>query len=145
MGKLETAYAIRSILVNNATVAALVSTRIYPLFNIPQNSKIPYITYTQSGADHVHDLSGASGGAMYHIDIHCISDTDAHMRALGVAARKALDGYTGTVTVGSDSVVIEQCFLKSELDDIASPDDGSSNPIFIRQMEFAVFNKTETS
>jgi hypothetical protein len=67
------------------------------------------------------------------------------MRSLGVAARKALDGYLGTVTVGSDSVVIEQCHLQSEMDRVSEPENGGKQPVFIRQLEFKVFNKTETT
>lgn len=145
MGKLETVYAVRKILADNATVASLVGSRIYPLFNIPQNVAKPYITYVQAGGDHVHDLGGASGGCTYSIDVHCMAESDTAMRALGVAVRKALDGYLGTVTVGSDSVIIEQCHLQSETDGITEPENGGKQPIFIRQLEFSVFNKTETS
>jgi hypothetical protein len=70
MAKLETVYAIRKVLADNASVAAIVGSRIYPLFNIPPNAVRPYVTYTQSAADHVHDLGGASGGAIYDIDVH---------------------------------------------------------------------------
>ena len=145
MGKLETVYAVRKILADNAAIAAIVATRIYPLFNIPQNAKKPYITYNQNSADHVHHLGGPSGGAKYQIDVHAFADSDTAMRSLGVAIRKALDGYLGTVTVGGDSVIIEQSFLKAEMDDTVDAQDGSDKPIFIRQFEFSIFNKTETT
>jgi hypothetical protein len=145
MAKLEKVYAIRKVLVDNASVAAIVGARIYPVFNIPPNALRPYVTYTQSAAEHVHDLGGPSGGATYDIDVHCFAESDTAMRALGVAVRKALDGYLGTVTVGSDSVVIEQCHLQSEMDRVSEPENGGKQPVFIRQLEFKVFNKTETT
>jgi hypothetical protein len=145
MAQLETPYAIRKVLADNAGVAAIVSTRIYPLYNIPHNAIAPYVAYSQGSADHAHHLGGASGYAIYGIDVYCVSTTEQGMRTLGTAVRKALDGFTGTVTVSADSVVIDQCHLKAETDDITSPQDGSNDPLHIRQMEFAVGNSTETS
>jgi len=145
MAALETEYAIRKVLLDNSAVSTLVSTRIYPLFNIPQNSKLPYITYRRGSSDHVHHMQGASGRVFASVDVYCMAATDALMRDLGTKVRKALDGYNGTVTVGADSVVIDLCFLQNEMDDISPPQDGSSTPVFIRMLEYKVSNRTETS
>lgn len=144
MARLETILGIRKVLADNAAVAALVGVRIYPLFDIPQSVKKPYITYSLSSGEHAHYISGSAAGHAYQdIDIHCMAETDIAMRELGTKVRKALDGYSGTVTVGSDSVIINSCLLQNELDDVAAPSDGGKTPIYIRQLEFQVGNNTE--
>jgi hypothetical protein len=145
MAALETEYAIRKVLVDNAAVSALVSTRIYPMFNVPSNAKLPYITFRRNAGQHVHHMQGASGRVFAQVDVYCFALTDSLMRDLGTKVRKALDGYNGAVTVGSDSVTIDLCFLENETDDIAAPQDGSNSPIFIRLLEYKVSNRTETS
>jgi len=145
MGALETEYAIRKILADNAAVAALVSTRIYPAYDIPQNAKLPYITYRRSSGDHVHHMAGASGRVFANVDVYVMASTDATMRELGTKVRKALDGYNGAVTNGADTVTIDLCFLESESDDIAPPQDSSNKPIYVRLNEYKVSNRTETS
>jgi hypothetical protein len=138
MATLEPEYALRKLMVDDGTVAGLVSTRIYPLFNVPQNTKLPYITYYRSGDSHVYHLLGESGLIQADIELDIFATTDSSMRSLADAVRLAIAGVTGTVTVGSDSVVLLETHIKNTFDGTDPPPDGSSTPVFQRVMNVKV-------
>jgi hypothetical protein len=52
--------------------------------------------------------------------------------------RLAIAGVTGTVTVGSDSVVLLETHIKNTFDGTDPPPDGSSTPVFQRVMNVKV-------
>jgi hypothetical protein len=103
--------AIYSILANDAGVAALVSTRIYPTF-VPQGASMPAITYQRIVAVRDHVLDGTTEMVAATYQINCWAETYAETRALSDAVRAALDDYEGTV----NSVVIQNIHLTDEDD-----------------------------
>lgn len=132
MATLEIEYAVRKLLTDDGTVSGLISTRIYPLFNVPQNAKRPYICYYRSGDDHQYHLGGESGLIKADIELSLFAETDDATHALFDAVRLAIAGYRGTVTVGADSVVIQMLHIKNTFDGTDPPLDGSSKPVFQR-------------
>ena len=87
---------IYSLLTNDATVSALVSTRIYPNVAIA-NVVYPYIVYEQTGNNPQNDKDGPSTLDTLTYNIEIYTETLADSNTLGVAVRNVLDRYSGTV------------------------------------------------
>lgn len=102
---------IYSILANDADVAALVGTRIYPMF-VPQGASMPAITYQRIVGVRDHVLDGTTEMAEAVYQINCWSDEYSETRDLADAVRGALDDYEGTV----GGVVIQNIHLEDEDD-----------------------------
>jgi hypothetical protein len=100
----------------DATVAALVETRIYPL-GAPQDAAMPNLAYQRiSGAPGLaHD--GPSGLAEARIQITCMAETYAGAKALATAVRNRLHGWRG----GWGQVPVGAAMIDSERDDYSQP------------------------
>lgn len=138
MALLEPEYAIRKLLTSDGTVAALVSTRIYPLMNVPQNAKRPYLCYFRSGDAHTYHLTGESGLIIADIELDIFATSDTEMRLIMDAVRLAIAGVTGVVTVGADSVTLQMCHIKNTFDGTDAPPDGGTSPVFQRVINVKV-------
>jgi len=102
--------AIRSILINDATVKAI-TTRCYPV-TLPQSPTYPLILYTKITGMRDHHLRGPSGHAHPRLQIESWSKSYSEAKTLAAAIRKALDGYSGTAS----STKIGSCLIESERD-----------------------------
>jgi len=106
---------VYALLAADTDVAALVSTRIYPE-SAPQNVTVPYITYEVSSVEHYHHMVNSSGLKAATVMVDCFAATYIAARALAEKVRLALQGYTGTVTVGGASVVVQMITLEDDSD-----------------------------
>ena len=88
--------AVYTILKNDAPVAALVGTRIFPSL-APQNAANPLIVYQRISADRITSLDGPSGLSWARVQVDCYAETYAGAKTLSAAIRVALEGYRGTV------------------------------------------------
>lgn len=96
--------AIRSILVSNGAVSAVVSTRVYPT-RTPDNATFPCISYQRVLSTREHRLDGAGNltFSSFQIDIWTPKTTAGggggaeQARDLARKVQTALDGYRGTV------------------------------------------------
>ena len=100
-----------SILAGDGTVAALVSTRIYPLL-VPQDVALPAISYQKISGPRDYNHDGAAGFVKGRIQVTAVDDSYDGVKALFAAIRGALSGYTGTVS----GVRIWASFLENEID-----------------------------
>ena len=80
-----------STLANNATVAALVSARIYPAL-APESAAFPYLTYFNVAGSRISTLPGVGDGVRKRIQINCNAETYAGSKTLGSAVIGALEG-----------------------------------------------------
>ena len=103
--------AIRSILINDATVKAI-TTRCYPVA-LPQSPTYPLILYTKITGMRDHHLQGPSGHAHPRFQIEAWAKTYTEAKTLADAIREALDGYSGTAA----GTKIGSCLIESERDD----------------------------
>lgn len=100
--------ALRAFLLADATIAAAVETRIYPI-KLPQNATYPAITILRVSAIRANVLRGPASLARPRYQIDCWawekSSTTAFTDAqeLGGAVRARLEGYTGVMTDPSTS------------------------------------------
>jgi hypothetical protein len=146
MALLHIEYAVKKIMQDNGALAALVSTRIYPLNNVPRTQKLPYITYMRSSTEHYNHMQGSSGKEKANLDIDVWGETDLQVRQIGELVRLALSNYKGTVTLAGDTCVIDWIFYTGANDGIEIPPNATGQPVTRRNMEFdAVYNLPSTA
>lgn len=97
-------YAVRRQLLDNASVAALVSDRIYPLM-IPQGEPLPVITYSVVATDEDNQEGDAATLARARLQLDCWATTYKQANDLARAVRLALPTTTGAI--GSESNRVE--------------------------------------
>lgn len=134
--------AVYKLMTDDATVAALVGTRIYPAI-APQSTVTPYIVYQRIATQHLHTMDGIAGLAETTIQIDCYASTYGAVKALADAVRLALDGYTGT-PVG-DGTVIGGILLDNTNDNPESPQTGLETILQRVSMDFTIWYEESTS
>lgn len=97
---------LRAHLIADATLAALVVDRVYPM-PAPQNAGYPFVTWQRISGERVFSLGGPSGLAYPRFQIDVWSDSRENRpaggapylesRAIADAIRRALDGFNGTL------------------------------------------------
>lgn len=103
--------AIYDRLSNFAGLAALVSTRIYPL-TAPQDAAQPYLTYSKISETKHHASTADISLTTTRFEVSVWGATYATTKAAVAQVKAALSRYGGT----NDSVVIQQIFQVSEVD-----------------------------
>ena len=88
--------AIYGILSGDATLTALVSTRIYPEA-APQNAANPCIVYSESTPEFNDNKSGVSHLDVNLVQIDVYASTISVRNTIGSRIRTLLDRYSGTV------------------------------------------------
>ena len=118
---------LRQILVDNAAVAGVVSTRVFP-HDVPQGQDLPAIVYVLDDTKPLAHLAGR-GGVVADFELMCLADGYGTAKDLAEKTREALAHYTGTVTpAGSDAMTINRVLHTSTDDVELSPLDGSGKP-----------------
>ena len=98
--------AIHDILKDDAAVAAVIGTRIYPLI-IPQWTLFPCITYQRITDTPTNDKDGVSRLDVIKIDIDMWGDKYSTLKDLKTKVRTALDNFDGTKTGFTINVIFE--------------------------------------
>lgn len=86
--------SVIDILLADATVAAQVGTRIYPVV-IRQETATTAITYARQYAEREYSLAGPTGNATVEIRFTAWATTYPTARTIADAIRKAIDGEIG--------------------------------------------------
>lgn len=86
---------------NDATVAGLVSTRIYPLV-APDNADTPYITYQVIDSGPHNKLVGAADSEQKTVQVNCTSNSYSEAKSIAVACKAAVNGTVGYCTYEDD-------------------------------------------
>jgi hypothetical protein len=126
--------AIRSLLVDDGSVAALVGNRVYPVQR-KQGSALPAVVYQQITGVRDHTFAGASGFVASRYQITCWAETYGGADALADAVRAVMDGYAGT----KESVVIQCIHLQDEGDMPALVADNESLNFHGKRLDFMVW------
>lgn len=103
--------AVYTLLKNDATVAALVGTRIYSMY-LPEGESLPAITFQQISGVPNYSCDGAVGQRESRYQITGWGVTAVQARALAAAIDAAVSAYGGTVA----SVTIQAAFVQSIYD-----------------------------
>lgn len=124
-------YTFREFLLEDSTIAGLVSTRMYPL-KMPQNPTLPLIVYQKVSGFREHDMDGSTiARPRFQVDSWAESYVDA--KTLANAVRERLDSYTGPV--GSPPDTVHFAYLLNEQD---LYDDGPDPSLFRVSMDFEI-------
>ena len=86
--------ALRAHLLADASIAALVGARIYPL-RLPQKAVMPSIVIQRVSGVRFGHLRGGGSLARPRYQVDCWAATHDAATALGTLCRQRLDGYTG--------------------------------------------------
>ncbi len=119
----------------DATVFALVSTRIHPS-SVPTSNVFPYIVYEQTNEPTTRHMLAASKPTMATFEIDCYSNAALGAYTLADAVREAIDGFLrgkwGTLDV--TSVTIDQI-----RDGFNVPDKKNEIGTFIRTIDVDIW------
>lgn len=131
--------AIRTLLLADAAVAALLSTRIYP-GSAPERPTFPLVVLDRSGTTFHHNMDGPSTLRQVSQNVAIYSDDYDETQAVGAAIAAVLDAYTGTVWVGIKSLVVDSIFAVDETEDVLNTEDGAgrSGQLYARTLEYRV-------
>lgn len=102
---------LRTHLINNAAVAALVGSRVYPM-RLPQGFVLPAISYQRISGPRQYDSVGATGRVHSRFQVNCWAETYAGARDLANKVRLALNDHRGVLgdksNVGSIELVADR-------------------------------------
>lgn len=115
--------AIRSLIID----ASIVGSRVYAQF-IPEKVRLlglPSIVYSRISSDHQHHMTAASGLVEVRIQLDIVSKSYTTVKGLADQVREALDGFSGAVIVGGETIDISSLRLDAHRDDFDRPTDGS--------------------
>jgi len=79
---------------NDATLTALVGSRIYPQV-APDNAAVPYMTYQLIATEAHNKLSAAPGSERKLLQVNCISNSYAEAKSMAEASKAAINGTVG--------------------------------------------------
>ena len=100
---------------NNAGVAALVSTRIYPLV-APDNAAVPFIVYQLiTGMAH-NQLVGAPGSERKVLQVSCVANSYTAAKAIAVACKASINVSVGYLMSERDDFFDQAEFYRIMLD-----------------------------
>jgi len=106
--------AVRDRLAADATVAALVSTRIYGQ-KLPPGTTLPALTFFRVGPSRrVSAMGGDTGLAVARFQVSSWAETYDALVTLAAAVRGALKRMAGSI--GTPAVTVDACFLENEID-----------------------------
>lgn len=125
-----------SLLANEASINALVGSRIY-VDNAPQTATLPHIVITQMSANENKTLDGSGETRQVTFDIDCKADRSLEAYNLGTAVRTFIDDYTGT----AGTQTIDAVLMNNESDSVEPPTDNSDLPRYVVTLDIDIFYK----
>ncbi len=125
---------------NDAGVAAIVGSRIYPE-PAPQNASYPLIVYTRITGTHEHDLQGAAGLCEARYQLRCWAESRSAVKALAEAVRLALQGFSGSM----GDVDVRGIFLESDDDEYIPASTDAHERYAVRQDFLCVYRESVPS
>ncbi len=127
--------AIRTQLVDDATVAEYVTARVYPATAIPQSARPPWITYQRITGGPIQASDGPTSTQNIRLQINCDSTTYPLVVALANAVKAALDGWTRTY--GDPNIT--GCTMTDEHDDYEAEATDSGQHIQRVTQEYSIW------
>lgn len=126
--------AIRSALVADNSVAAVLGTRIYPVI-APASAAAPFATYRRSAVQRQQSLSGPTGVTTVVLSLDLYAETYEAVRDLADKCRLTLDGWGGT---SPESVVVNNVSLDNEADGFAQLAGGEAPPLYSVSQTYSI-------
>lgn len=122
--------ALRSVLVNDAAVAALVSERVWPQ-KAKQSTPKRNVQYGKTAGGRSYCLSGETPDREGTWQFDCRAETQEQANELADAVADALSAVGRTaVSVGADVTYFQGCFVIDDYEAIEPPDFGTDNALY---------------
>jgi hypothetical protein len=128
--------AIRTILVNDSDVQALVSGRVYPYMR-QQGSSFPAVVYELENTEPQQGLGGFQSLTRAELNISSIADTYAGAKDLANKINSALAGYSGT----SESVQIKSLVHDNDSGYVEDSQIGNDRGVSIIESNYVIWYK----
>lgn len=125
--------AIRSALVSNAGVAAIIGSKVYPVL-APASAGLPFLTWRRISVQRQQGLSGPIGMPSVLLSVDLFAETYEGVRELADAVRLCLDGWGGT----TNNVRVANVSLTNEADGFVTLAGGDLPPVYTVQMTFSI-------
>lgn len=128
--------AIRKLLTDNASITALIGTRIYPGF-VAEAKAMPFAVINRDSTEPDHHLLGASGLRNVTVELVLYDEQYADLTALADLFEATLDTVNdrSTVTIGGDTFSIARLWMTDQSDETVQLADGKGRKIYsIRQL-----------
>ena len=106
---------LRSAMLANSPVAALIGTRVYPVI-APSSASLPFVTWRRVSVRRQQTLSAPMGMPVTTIEYSIFGITYEQAREVADAMRAVLDGYGGTL----NNTEVKQTSLEQESDDFVT-------------------------
>lgn len=132
---------IRSVLVNNAAVFALVGTRIRPRWAKAKET-LPNVVFEMTAGDPWFAADGPTGTGVFTYEFRCYADTPLGATALQNAVRIALDHLPET-TVEDQTVLVTTVIGRSEAEEFR--DEAAQKPVFETELEMNIYVREAAS
>ena len=116
---------IYGLLTANASVSAIVGTKVFPGL-APMGTALPIVIYQRTSTDRVHSITGPVGVPVVTIQVTSWGTSYENGKELSRAIRLALDGYSGT----SGGVTVQRVTLTSDSDVFQMPQDEQMVPYY---------------
>lgn len=97
----------------DAAISAAVSTRIYPI-KLPQGVKLTSIVYTRVSGQGDYKMEGPTGYTRPRYQIDAWAPTADAAVSLANFIKDALDGFTGAIGSGANSVFVQGVFCTDQ-------------------------------
>ena len=129
---MKTAIATYHILKGDATVLAAATGGIYPQL-AKEGTSTPYITIQDDGMDVSHTKTGGSTIDFGNVVVQINSTDQSEIATLADNVRAAMDGYSGAVSTGSETINITRCW---QVGQSAFSEEETNRDMYIIEMEF---------
>ena len=116
---------LRTALVGNTSVTAIVSSRIYPVL-APASAALPFVTWRRSAITREQTLGPPMGVPRVSVEYSIYATTYEQARDTADAMRRVLDGYGGT----ADNTEVKQTSLENESDDFVTLAGADMPPVY---------------
>ncbi len=129
MPALKPETAIRKLVIDDAGISALISSRVYPDV-APEKSAFPFVVYERISTDVQHDMGGAGNLKYVRVGMTIYSYSPDERNTIAEAIEALLDGNRDTVTISASSIRFQTLFLEDQQDQVLKPDDGKGRAIY---------------
>ena len=125
---------LRTYLLANAGVAALIGTRMYPNA-LPQGATLPAVVYYRISGTHVESLQGIKAAGTCRVQLDCYGATRLAADGVSAAIVAALRSLSvGQQSIGAGTLVCD-VEIQGPRDDQQQPADGSDEWTYISSLD----------
>jgi len=129
--------AFRQLCIDDTTVQGLVDSRL--TMNVaPQGQEFPYVVMTVIDDVPFHHMTAASGVAIARMQVDCYAEVHSGAHDVADAIREATDGFRGTVTANSGTMVIKSLHLEELSDNYVPAIRGDEEGTYRVSMDFMI-------